>query len=189
MTFARVAEQGLVSNVYGHNSSSLFLNMKRNWEFFYVDAMCVEWCPNNIVGTFGSTTTNFTQQALGPFVFSDDPDTYSQNGDSLDTRLQKPTFTLKPVMTPWKMHRDNRQLYGAGVLSPGDTAQANPMYGQIAQHPLAAASLGLQIPGSGSTQIANRYFAGMMVVTWTVRFVSIKPNGAGTPIPTPPDNG
>jgi len=61
------------------------------------------------------------------------------------------------------------------------------MYGQIAQHPLAAASLGLQIPGSGSTQIANRYFAGMMVVTWTVRFVSIKPNGAGLPVPSPPD--
>jgi hypothetical protein len=105
--------------------------------------MTVEWCPSNLVGTFGSTTGNFTQQSLGPFVFTDDPDTYSQNGDSLDARLQKPSFTMKPVLTPWKIKRDNRKLYGAGVLSPGDTGASNPMYSQITGNPLAAASLGL----------------------------------------------
>jgi hypothetical protein len=152
--------------------------MKRNWEFFYVDSMQLQWCPSNLVGTFGDIGTNFSQQSLGPFVLTDDPDTYSQNGDSLDTRLQKATFTLKPVLQPWTLHRDNRQLYGAGVLSPGDTAQANPMYDQISKNPLAGASLGLQLPGTGSTVIGSRYFAGMMVLTYMVRFVSIKPNGA-----------
>jgi hypothetical protein len=85
---------------------------------------------------------------------------------------------MKPVMTPWKIKRDNRKLYGAGVLSPGDTGASNPMYSQIVSNPLAGASLGMQIPGSGSTVITgNRYFAGMMIATWQVRFVSIKPAG------------
>jgi hypothetical protein len=79
--------------------------------------MTLEWCPSNLVGTFGSTTANFTQQAIGPFVLTDDPDTYSQNGDSLDARLQKPTFMMKPVMQPWKVTRSNAKLYGAGVLA------------------------------------------------------------------------
>ena len=87
ITFSRVAEQGITSQVYGYNSGSYFAAVKPNWEFFYVDSMTIEWCPSNLVGTFGSTTGNFTQQSLGPFVFTDDPDTYSQNGDTLDARL------------------------------------------------------------------------------------------------------
>lgn len=60
LTFAYVAEQGIVSNVYGHNGSTYFASEKRHWEFFYVDSMELEWCPSNLVGTFGSTTSNFT---------------------------------------------------------------------------------------------------------------------------------
>jgi hypothetical protein len=50
---------------------------------------------------------------------------------------------MKPVLQPWKIHRSNAKLYGAGVLAQGDTAATNPMYGQIATNPLAGASLGL----------------------------------------------
>ena len=132
-----------MSNVYGHNGATYFQDEKRHWEFFYIDKMEVSWCPSNLVGTFGSTTTNFTQQALGPFVFSDCPDLYSQNGDSLDARLQRPTFFTKPVLTPWKIVRPMSGLYGAGALSPGDTSKTNPMYGQSTLFPLAAGSLGL----------------------------------------------
>jgi hypothetical protein len=147
--------------------------------------MEVTWCPSNLVGTFGSTTTNFTQQALGPFVFSDCPDLYSQNGDSLDARLQRPTFFTKPVLTPWKIVRPMSGLYGAGALSPGDTSKTNPMYGQSTLFPLAAGSLGLQVPGSGSTQIGNPYFAGMLILTHHVRFVSIKPSSVSRNPPIP----
>lgn len=105
MTFSYVSEQGIVSNVYGHNGSTYFQDEKRHWEFFYIDRMEVEWCPSNLVGTFGSTTTNFSQQSLGPFLFSDAPDLYSQNGDSLDARLQRPTFKPYPVLQRWKIVR------------------------------------------------------------------------------------
>jgi len=151
MTFSYVSEQGIVSNVYGHNGSTYFQDEKRHWEFFYIDRMEVEWCPSNLVGTFGSTTTNFSQQSLGPFLFSDAPDLYSQNGDSLDARLQRPTFKPYPVLQRWKIVRPLQALYGAGALSPGNTSMTNPMYSQSTLFPLAAGSLGLQIPGTGST--------------------------------------
>ena len=92
---------------------------------------------------------------------------------------------MRPVLTPWKIRRDNRKLYGAGVLSPGDTGASNPMYSQITGNPLAAASLGLQIPGTGSTVIGSKFFAGMMVATWQVRLVSIKPPALSTAIHRP----
>jgi hypothetical protein len=149
--------------------------------------MTLEWCPSNIVGTFGSTTANFTQQSLGPFIFTDDPDTYSQNGDSLAARLQKPSFITKPVLSPWKITRSNAKLYGAGVLAQGDTAKTNPMFDQISNHPLAGASLGLQLPGSGSTQIGTRFFAGMLTLTYMVRFVSIKPSNVSN-VATPAES-
>lgn len=82
-----MAEQGIFANVYGYNGTSYFQACKSQWEFFYVDSMTLEWCPSNLVGTYGSTTQNFTQQSLGPFVLTDDPDTYTQNGDTLDARL------------------------------------------------------------------------------------------------------
>jgi hypothetical protein len=93
---------------------------------------------------------------------------------------------LKPVLQPWKIHRSNAKLYGAGVLAQGDTAASNPMYGQIATNPLAGASLGLQLPGSGSTQIGTKFYAGMMILTYMVRFVSIKPSTISCPPPVPP---
>lgn len=51
ITFARIAEEGQVQNVYGYNSSPYFNQVKDNWENFYVLGMCIEWCPSNAVGT------------------------------------------------------------------------------------------------------------------------------------------
>ena len=82
---------------------------------------------------------------------------------------------MKPVHEPWTISRSNASLYGVGRLSPADTSVTNPYYDMIAQHPLAGASLGFYLPGSGSTMIANAIYLGVMVVEWKVRFTSIKP--------------
>jgi hypothetical protein len=59
------------------------------------------------------------------------------------------------------------------------------MYAQSTLFPLAAGSLGLQVPGTGSTQIGSKFFAGMMIINYTVRFVSIKPSSIARNPPIP----
>jgi hypothetical protein len=59
------------------------------------------------------------------------------------------------------------------------------MYAQSTLFPLAAGSLGLSVPGSGSTQIGTKFFAGMMVLSYKVRFVSIKPSSISRNPPVP----
>ncbi len=52
--------------------------MRANFENFYVLGVSVDWCPSNIRGV----TMDLNQQpqgVVGPFLFSDDPDNYSQN--------------------------------------------------------------------------------------------------------------
>ena len=82
---------------------------------------------------------------------------------------------MRPVHEAWTIHRSNSALYRVGRLSPADTSASNPFYDMIPQHPLAGASLGFYLPGSGSTMIANKVFLGLMIIEWKVRFTSIKP--------------
>lgn len=92
---------------------------------------------------------------------------------------------MKPVHEPWTITRSNASLYGVGRLSPADTSATQPYYDMLAEHPLAGASLGFYLPGSGSTMVASRIFLGVMVVEWKVRFTSIKPPNISRPLALP----
>jgi hypothetical protein len=92
---------------------------------------------------------------------------------------------MKPVHEPWTIHRSNAALYSVGRLSPADTSVTNPYYDMIGEHPLAGASLGFYLPGSGSTMVASRVYLGVMVVEWKVRFTSIKPPNITRPLELP----
>lgn len=96
---------------------------------------------------------------------------------------------MKPVHEPWTIHRSNAALYSVGRLSPADTSVTNPYYDMIGEHPLAGASLGFYLPGSGSTMVASRVFLGVMVVEWKVRFTSIKPPNITRPLELPSTAG
>lgn len=73
-----MCESGIISNVYGYDQTTLFTQMRANFENFYVLGVTVDWCPSNIRGV----TMDLNQQpqgVVGPYLFSDDPDNYSQN--------------------------------------------------------------------------------------------------------------
>lgn len=77
-------------------------------------------------------------------------------------------------------------LYGAGTLSPGDTAASDPMFAMSAEHPLVLASIGFFLPQSANSSLPeNRNVLGMFVCTWNVRFVSIKPPAVSRPLSVP----
>jgi len=118
------------------------------------------------------------QGVVGPFLFTDDPDTYSQNGYSDDDRVCCPTYILKDAHRPFKIHRSNANLYQNGKLSVADTSVSQPYYSQGAANPLALGSLAFSLKQSTSTALPNnRYVLGMMIVEWEVMFVSIKTTG------------
>jgi len=77
-------------------------------------------------------------------------------------------------------------LYGAGTLSPGDTSASDPMFAMSPEHPLVLASIGFYLPQSTNTSLPeNRNVLGMFIVTWNVRFVSIKPPAVSRPLSVP----
>jgi hypothetical protein len=73
-----MCEQGVVSDTFGYNSSTIFNQVRENFENFYVMGMTVEWCPTSLRG-FAPVQNASPQGVVGPFLWSDDPDNYSQN--------------------------------------------------------------------------------------------------------------
>ena len=103
VTFSRMCEEGFTSNVYGYNSTTLWGNMKDNWEFFFVKGMTLEWVPSNLVAVQIAASVADPKSMCNPFLVTDDPDTYSQVGDTTQAKLMKPTFQMKPFQRPWKI--------------------------------------------------------------------------------------
>jgi len=50
ITISRMCESGIVSDVYGYDQTTLFSQMKANFENFYVLGVTVDWCPSNLRG-------------------------------------------------------------------------------------------------------------------------------------------
>jgi hypothetical protein len=86
MTISRICEEGTVSGVYGYNSAPYYNQFQSKFEFFYVDSVHISWCPSNLRGITVSDTTAPTGCA-GPWLITDDPDSYNQNGLSVSNRL------------------------------------------------------------------------------------------------------
>jgi len=68
-SFARFAEEGIVADVYGYNSSPAIDRLKA-WEQFAVMGMRIKWTPGN---TNASTFTH----AMSPIEVWTDPNTYN----------------------------------------------------------------------------------------------------------------
>ena len=128
--------------MYGYNSSPYFNQVKDNWENFYVLGMTLEWCPSNAVGT-QNVQNGTPQSVMGPFLFSDDPDNYSQNAYDDTARINRPSYELKQFDKSWKIRRPNLNLYTNGKLPAADTSASNPYYALIDTNPFVGASLGM----------------------------------------------
>ena len=124
--------------------------MKDNWENFYVLGMTLNWCPSNAVGT--QNTQNVAPQSImGPFLFSDDPDNYSQNAYTDDQRINRPSYELKTFDRPFKLHRSNLNLYTNGKLPAADTSASDPYFNMLSGFPFVQASVGMSFKQSFSS--------------------------------------
>lgn len=92
VTFSRLCEQGSITNVYGYNSATYWANVRNNWEFFFVRSMELEWCPSNLMAVQISGSLDDPKSLMNPFLITDDPDTYSQVGQTTEAKLMKPSF-------------------------------------------------------------------------------------------------
>lgn len=76
------------------------------------------------------------------------------------------------------MYRSNASIYSNGKITAADCSASQPYFDIQQSNPLVAASLAFSLKQSFSSATpSNRFSVGMMIVTWHVRFVSIKLNG------------
>lgn len=81
---------------------------------------------------------------MGPFLFSDDPDNYSQNAYTDDMRINRPNYELMEWDRKFKIKRSNLNLYTNGKLPAADTSASNPYFGMLDSNPFVQASLGMR---------------------------------------------
>jgi len=93
--------------------------MRANFENFYVMGVSVKWCPSSIRGIAGQQNAS-PQGVVGPFLWSDDPDNYSQNAYTDDQRINLPTCELKDASKPFEMYRSNAAIYSNGKIPAAD---------------------------------------------------------------------
>jgi hypothetical protein len=93
--------------------------MRSSFENFYVMGVSVEWCPTSIRG-YAPAQNASPQGVVGPFLWSDDPDNYSQNAYTDDQRVNLPTYELKDASRPFKVYRSNAMIYSNGKIPAAD---------------------------------------------------------------------
>ena len=72
---------------------------------------------------------------MGPFLFSDDPDNYSQNSYTDIQRINRPSYELRQFGRPFKIHRSNLNLYTNGKLPAADTSATDPYFSMLDSNP------------------------------------------------------